>query len=413
MAGVAIGLGNVWRFPYMVGAHGGGAFLVVFLLLVVLFGVPCVMAEWTLGRHTRRGPLEAFRRAGMPGGETLGLVLVICLLLAVSYYTVIVARVAWYCLDSPRGAAVGPAAPAYYAALQGDLTRELGMTAVLLAAMGAVLLLGVRRGIERASRIAMPALAALLLLLLLRTLSLPGAWEAALEVLRPRLDDLRPSTFLAAMGQVFFSLSLGGTFFLIYGSYLRDDQDIPGGAAATALADTAVAFLAVCIVLPAAAVFGVAADQGPSLLFVTLPQVFGRMPAGLWFAAAFFLALLLAAFLSAVAGLEVVASGVVDRFGWSRRITVLAILGIELGLAIPASLSDAYIARADLIFGSTMQPIGSFLALMALGWFVGRGRALAEVNRGASVPVGGLWILWIRFVIPVLVLAILVWGWWG
>ena len=413
MAGVAIGLGNVWRFPYMVGAYGGGAFLVVFLVLIFVFGIPCVMAEWTLGRHTRRGPLGAFRLAGLPGGDGIGFVLTACLLVAVSYYTVIVARVAWYLVASLQvlvhlrpGRAEG-----YYDALQGNLPRELGMLGLLLGLMTLVLAFGVRRGIERASRASVPILGLLLGLLLVRALTLPGAPEAALEAFQPRFEDLKPSTVLAAMGQVFFTLSLGGTFFLIYGSYLSKDHDIPVGATATALADTLVAVAAVLIVLPAAGVLGIAADQGPSLLFRTLPEVFDRMPVGTWFSAMFFLALLLAAFLSSLAGIEVIASGLVDRLGLRRSRALLLVMVATFVLAIPAVLSDDYIARADLFFGSTMQPVGSLFSLIAIAWFVGRGKALAEVNQGASIRVSTIWIVWIRYVVPGLVLVILIGSW--
>ena len=297
--------------------------------------------------------------------------------------------------------------------MQSNFPVEYLAVGLMVVTCGSIVALGVRRGIQRVSAVAIPLAGILLLILVVRTLTLPGAMEGVRASLIPTLDDFTPRTFLAAIGQAFFTLSLGGTFFLIYGSYLKDDFDIPRNALVTAGADTLAALLGGLIVLPAAFVFGIEPASGPPLVFVTLPSIFEPLPMGALFAVIFFITLLSASFLSAVAAYEVAASALMEWRGWSRGRAAIVVGTLSGILIIPPILSVVYVKWADMIFGSSMQLMGNLLVLVTLAFVVGRSRALAEVNRGTSMQIPGFWITWIRYVTPVVILVAVLYGWFG
>ncbi|HSF16646.1 MAG TPA: sodium-dependent transporter [Vicinamibacteria bacterium] len=412
LIGVAVGLANVWRFPYMAGSYGGAAFVALYILFAVLLGIPAIMAEWTLGRLTRQGTAGAFSSVGMPGGGAIGFVLFFTVFMAESYYTLVVGQVAFYAFETAFVGSAGADPASYFDhTLSGITMTNVSVTALTFLAIGSVLFFGVRKGIEWASRIIMPLVFLALLVVIARSVTLAGASDGIRFFLLPDWSKLNGQTALAALGQVFFSLSLGGTFFLVYGSYLRDDEDIPGMAIATAGGDLAAALLGGLAILPAVFAMGVEPDSGPSLLFITLPGVFAEMPGGALMGGLFFGALFLAAFLSAIAAMEVLVDGLHHYCGF-RRGRALAILIIaDLLVAMPSMASSDILMWNDLIWGSTMQPVGSALTLVALGWFVQRGRVLEEIRRGASIPIGRFWIFWIRWIVPAAIVIVLVHGW--
>jgi NSS family neurotransmitter:Na+ symporter len=414
LIGVAVGLANVWRFPYLAGNHGGAAFVLLYVLLSFLLGIPAIMAEWTLGRLTRQGPAGAFVTAGMPWGRGIGLLLFFTIFMALSYYTLIVGQILFYAVHTLFGASVGENAASFYHARLGGITFwNVVVTGVTFLGIGGVVYLGVRKGIEAVSKLAMPLVFLSLLLVIARSVTLPGAGAGLRFYLLPDLSKIDGPAVLAAMGQVFFSLSLGGTFFLLYGSYLREDENIPVTAVKTAFGDMSAALLAGLAVLPAVFAMGVEPTSGPSLLFVTLPGVFGAMPGGSLAGGLFFSAFFVAAFLSAVAAMEVLVDGARHYFGWSRGRAVAVLAAVDFLAAFPSMASSSLLMWNDRVWGSTMQPVGSALTLVALGWFVGRGRALPEVNQGSSVRIGSFWIFWIRWVVPAAIVVILLYGWWG
>ncbi len=413
LIGVAVGLANVWRFPYMAGKYGGAAFVLLYLVFAFLFGIPAIMAEWTLGRMTRQGPAGAFTAVGMPFGKAIGVALFITIFMATSYYTLVVGQVLFYALETLFVGTAGADPDGFFTAHLGSITGwNVAVTLATLLAIAWVLRFGVRRGIESVSRIVMPVVFVSLLAVIARSVTLPSAEEGLRFFLLPDFSKLTPETALAALGQVFFSLSLGGTFFLLYGSYLRKEEDIPRTAVATALADLGAAMLGGLAILPAVFAVGVAPTSGPSLLFVTLPVVFAQMPAGSIVGAVFFGALYLAAFLSAMAAVEVLVDGLAVYLGWRRTRALVVIVVAELIVALPSMASSDFLMWNDLVWGSTMQPVGSALTLMALGWCVSRGRLLAEIHEGSDIKVGGLWIFWIRWMIPAAIVMILFYGWW-
>jgi NSS family neurotransmitter:Na+ symporter len=414
LIGVAVGLANVWRFPYMAGHFGGAAFVAVYVLFVFLLGIPAIMAEWSLGRLTRQGPVGAFTTVGMPGGRVVGALLFFTVLMASSYYVLVIGQVLFYFgLSLGGGLGAADSVALFESHLGGITAWNFTCTLVTFLAVAAVLYFGVRRGIETASRWMMPAVFLALIVVIIRSVTLPGAGEGVRFLLAPDLSKLTPDTLLAALGQVFFSMALGGTFFVLYGSYLKSDEDIPRAAVATALGDLTAALMGGFAVLPAVFALGVEPTSGPPLIFITLPGVFARIPGGSLVAVFFFGALFMAAFLSAVAALEVLVDGMGVYFGWSRKRALLALVVVEMAASLAPMASPDYLMWSDLVWGSTMQPVGSALALVGLAWFVSRGRVLEEVNRGASIRVGALWLFWIRYLVPAVIAAVLIYGWWN
>jgi NSS family neurotransmitter:Na+ symporter len=409
--GVAVGLGNVWRFPYMAGAFGGGAFLLVYIVLLVAFGIPALMAELALGRMTRRGPVGAFTRTGMPGGAVVGWVLFITVLVALSYYAVVVGWVLRYTFISASGAIAEIAPESFFESVLGGFWGQFLMTAIVLALVAVVLVLGIRKGVERVSKVGMPLLFLLLIVLITRSLTLPGAGAGLSYYLYPEFSMIDAGVVAAALGQLFFSLALGGTFLVTYASYLGDDVDLRKSAVTIGVGETLASILAGFVILPAAVALGIEVGSGPPLTFVTAPSIFARVPSGAIFATLFFGLLFFAAFLSAVAGFEVLVAGVADEHGWDRKVAVKVFCGAALLLAVVPMQSLDYILKSDLFWGSTMQPVGSALALIALAWVVGLGRALEEANKGSTgPPIGRFWFYWIKYVVPIGIGVILAFG---
>jgi NSS family neurotransmitter:Na+ symporter len=409
-AGVAIGLGNIWRFPYMMGEYGGSAFLLIYVAIIVAFGIPVLMAEWALGRHTRQGPIGAFQAAGVPGGRWVAAVLIFALFMAASYYGVVLAWV----LGESRvfvGAALGADDPTGLRAVGGGVLAQYVYIFLTMGLACAVILLGVRGGIERASKLLMPLFFVLFVVLIVRTLTLDGAGAALASFLTVRFADLRPDTPLAALGQAFFSIGLGGTFMVAYGSYLRDEQAIPGAAIGTVLADLSAALMAGLIIVPAVIVLGHEMSGGPRLLFQVMPDVFGTMPAGNAYGTIFFFAVFVVGLLSLIAAYEVIIDALTSTLGWRRGTATAVLLVLQLGVAFPAIWFEDYIRWSDLVWGTTMQPLGSAVAIVVATWCIGRASLLEQIRRESNLPVPVFLFYWLKYVVPVGVTVVLVYGW--
>ncbi|MEZ4414791.1 MAG: sodium-dependent transporter [Gemmatimonadota bacterium] len=418
MIGVAVGLGNVWRFPYMVGRFGGAAFVVVYLLLVALIGVPALLAEWTLGRNTRRGTVGAFERAGLPGGRALGWAFFFVVAAATAYYTNVVGWVGFYALSEVArllGATLEAARvlPSESTPVLGSVLRQVLCTGIVVLSCAVVLRRGVAAGTERVSRWVMPLVFGILLVLVLRSVTLPGSKAGLLWYLGHfEWAALTPAVVLAALGQAVFSLSLGGTFMVVYGSYLGEEQPLVGSALITALGDAGAGLLAGLAIFPALFALGGEPGSGPGLVFVTLPQVFEAMPWGALFGLLFFLGLAGAAFLSDVAAFEVLVAGLTDNTRLTRTQAVWSVVLLVSILALPPMLSMRIFAPWDLVFGSGMQTLGLLLAVLTVGWCLDRGRALQSmVGTETGLAARLLW-WWVRFLIPAAVVAVGVWWVW-
>jgi neurotransmitter:Na+ symporter, NSS family len=414
MIGVATGLGNIWRFPYMVGKFGGAAFVIVYVLIVAAIGVPALMAEWALGRYTRRGPVGGFAAGGLPFGRAVGWFFFAIVTAATAYYTAVIGWVLYYAfaqLAAPIGAVNAAAVlPPDTGFAPTSFVLQLVCTGLVILSCAFVLIKGLRAGIEKASMIIMPLLLVILLVLLVRALTLPGAFAGVRwYILEWRWADIDGKVAMAALGHAIFSLSLGGTFMLVYGSYLAQRESLLSGAWWTTFGDTASGLLAGLAIIPAVFAFNLEPTSGPGLIFVTLPQVFAAMPIGWLFGFLFFIGLLGAGFLSDIAAFEVLVAGLTDNTRLTRKRAVWVMAAAAFVLSIPPSINNAIFVPWDLTFGSGMQTLGAFMAVITFAWCLDRGTALAELQSQGEHPLPRWLFYWIRFGVPAAILAVGIW----
>lgn len=412
IVGVSVGLGHVWRFPYMVGKFGGAAFVLFYTLVSIVIGVPALMAEFALGRYARRGPVGAFQRGGLPFGRYVGWFFFFVVTAATGYYSAVIGWVLYYTLGQAAIAAHVPFNPAailppdHGFALESFLL-QLACTGIVLLACAVVLLKGVRKGIEVVSTIVLPAMTIVTILVMVRSLTLPGAMAGVRwYLLEFRFADLTANVMAAAIGHAIFALSLGGTFMVVYGSYLHADERLARPAVWTVIGDTGSSLIAGLAVIPAVFAFKVAPAAGPGLIFDTLPRVFAAMPAGWLFGSLFFLSLLGAGYLSDIGAVEVLVAGLTDNTRITRTRAVWMTCAACFVLAIPPSINNGIFVPWDLTFGSGMQTLGSLLAVVTVGWYLDRTAALKELFGAGAQPVP-MWVFnWIRFGIPVVILGV-------
>jgi neurotransmitter:Na+ symporter, NSS family len=412
IVGVSIGLGHVWRFPYMVGKFGGAAFVLFYTFVSIVIGVPALMAEFALGRYSRRGPVGAFQRGGLPFGKQIGWFFFFVVTAATGYYSAVIGWVLYYTVGQIAmvahvpfdAAAILP--PDHGFVLKSFLLQML-CTAIVILACAVVLIKGVRKGIERVSIIVLPAMTVVTILVMIRALTLPGAAEGVRwYLLEFRFRDLTANVMAAAIGHAIFALSLGGTFMVVYGSYLRDDETLARPAWWTVIGDTGSSLIAGLAVIPAVFAFKLEPASGPGLIFNTLPRVFGAMPAGWLFGSLFFISLFGAGYLSDIGAVEVLVAGLTDNTRVSRTRAVWLMSAACFVLAIPPSVNNAIFVPWDLTFGSGMQTLGSLLAVLTVGWCLHRAAALKELFGAGEQPVP-MWVYnWIRFGIPLIILGV-------
>lgn len=427
-AGSAVGLGNIWAFPTRVGQGGGAAFVVVYLVCVFLICFPIMLAEFAIGRRAQKDPVGSFAtlRPGSPWW-LVGALGVLCGAGILSFYSVIAGWTLAYIWFAGTGAVSGDprAIGGFFADFTGNGPLTMGLTLVVLVLTAAVILGGVRSGIERATKAMMPALVGLLLVLAIRAVTLPGATDGLAYYLKPdfsRLFDI--AVFNSALGQAFFSLSLGMGAMLTYGSYLSKDEGIAGAAVWVVTLDTLIALMAGFIVFPAG--FSIAgfdpAASGPGLIFTVLPRLFATLPGGQLFGAAFFLLLVVAALTSTISLLEVPVAHLVDIHHWNRTKAVVVVTTLVFLLSMPSALANGAVAGLTSLPGLGMDflslmatiwndfalPIGGFLTAIFVGWVWGVDNALEELLQNeAWLPAPRLWTFLIRWVCPVCIFSII------
>ena len=419
-AGSAVGLGNIWRFPYVAGESGGGAFVLVYLICVVLIALPVMLLEISLGRATQKNPVGAFL-AVRPGTRWryLGYLALLTGLGILSYYAVIAGTVVAYCVSYAQSLIVG--APAAYG---GSSTATLVYFALFLVLTVSVVAGGVQRGIERWAKILMPLLIVTMLGVIVRGLLLPGAMDGVRWFLMPDFSKLSGGTVLSAMAQAFFSLSLGMGAMLTYGSYLSKKQDVLRCGTWVVVFDTLIAILAGLMIFPAVFALGQDPAAGPTLIFQVLPAVFAEMAGGTGVALVFFFLLSVAALTSTVSLLEVVTAYFVDELSWPRSKAVWIVSAATLAVGIPSAMDVAgidpfstmaligqtgFLNIMDFIWGNLSLALGSLL-LCLFGIFVwGLDRASAEIESTSTVfpRLKGVWKFFVRWVCPVSIALIL------
>lgn len=415
LIGVAIGLGNVWRFPYLVGKFGGAAFVLFYVVIAVAIGVPGLMAEWALGRQTRRGPVGAFVKGRLPFGLQFGWLLFACVIAATGYYTAVIGWVLYYAvgaLVSSFGVPFDASAvlPPDHGFVARSFVLQMICTAAVTGACVLVLEKGLRSGIERVSKVMMPLLLVTLLILVARSLTLPGAMAGVRwYILKFRLEDLNANVMVAAMGHAMFSLSLGGTYMVTYGAYLDGREKLASAAMWTVAADTISGLVAGLAVIPAVFALGLEPSSGPPLIFSTLPRVFAAIPAGWLFGFLFFAGLVGAGYLSDVASFETLVAGLTDNTRLTRRRAIWVVATAVFVLSLPPTINSAIFLPWDLTFGSGLQTVGALVAVITLAWCVDRSAALNELSSGGEAVVPRWLFLWIRFGIPASILTVGIW----
>ena len=409
LVGVSVGLGNVWRFPYMAGKFGGAAFVLVYVVLLFVVGIPGLIAEYHLGRYTRKGTLGAFEKAGFPAGKVVGTWFWIVVTFAVGYYSNVIGWVLFYAVREigvAFGATINAAAilPPDSGFNAQSFFLQFFFTAVVIFSCAIVLVKGLKNGIEKASVVIMPAFYILFLILIIRSVTLPGAGAGIKWYIGDfRWKELSGGSIAAALGQVIFSLSLGGTFMVVYGSYLKKDANLISTGIMNGIGDTVAALMAGFAIFPAVFAFNIEPSSGPGLIFFTLPKVFDSMAFGWLFAIFFYAALFGAAYLSAIAAFEVMIAGVVDNTKLNRKQATWLMAGVGFLFAIPPMINMGIFGPWDLFWGSGMQTLGGVIAVVASVWVIKRSEGLKDIAEGTgkAFPLWLYW--WMRIAVPICV----------
>jgi NSS family neurotransmitter:Na+ symporter len=422
--GSAIGLGNIWKFPYLTGSNGGAAFVLVYLLAVAFVGLPILVVELTIGRKMRQNAINAYGSA-VPGQKAwagVGMAGVAAAFLIMAFYTDVAGWVFAYVFKSFGAFLSGATLDSRtFGALAGGSWEPLLWQAGVLALTTAIIAAGVSKGIEMVTKTLMPALFILLIVCDARALTLPGAGAGVAYLFRPDLSRLSASVVLYALGLAFFKLSLGMGTMTTYGSYLPDATRIVPSAARVALADTAVSLLAGLAIFPAVFAFGGKPAGGPGLLFNTIPLIFSQMPLGGLFTMLFFVLTAIATIGAMVSILEVPVAWIIETGRLGRRGAAILTGGLMFALGVPATLSQNPLLAEVKLFGKTffdlfdflssnvLLPVGGLAIALVGGWFMSRKAFTDEMNKGyAAEPWHGRLVFRIlKFVTPILILVIL------
>lgn len=399
--GCAVGLGSIWRFPYMAGANGGGAFMLVFIICTLCFGIPIMIAEFFIGRHSRKNAAGAFKLLA-PGTwwKLIGYNGVLAAFFILGFYSVVSGWTLEYIWQALSGSLSGKTAEAFatsFTAFSTDPYRPIFWTLLFVALTHVVIVFGVDKGIERASKVMMPALFIILLVLCVRSVTLPGAREGLLYLFNPDFSKITSSVVLSAMGQTFFGLSIGMGCLITYSSYFSADTNLQKTALEVTVINTLVAILAGIMIFPAVFSFGIQPTAGPQLVFITLPNVFNQLPWGNLWSLIFFVLLALAALTSTISLHEVVTAYVHEEYRMSRkRAACVASAGISL-VAVLCSLSVGPLREwtigglnlfdaLDYLTAKIMMPIGGMFICIFVGTRIDRKILREELTNRGTVP---------------------------
>ena len=423
-AGSAVGLGNIWRFPYLAGENGGGAFIVIYLMFVVFIGFSIMLAEFTVGRKTGLAAVGAYKKINR-SFTFAGVLGVLSAFFIMGFYPVVGGWATAYILKSFTGLLSDPAAIGdMFGAFIGNPVEPLIWMAIFLAINIVIVAKGISGGIEKAGKILMPTLFVLLILIAIRSVTLPGAGAGLDFLFKPDWSVVNGGTFLAALGQAFFSLSLGMGCMITYGSYLSKSENLPSSALTVSLMDTSVALLAGVAIFPALFAFGMEPAAGPGLVFVVVPQIFAQMGGlGPIFSAIFFIALMVAALTSSVSLLEVVVAYLMDERGWARKKSVYLSGAIMVVTGILSSLSLGVMSGFtlfgvgafdffDILTDKIFLAIGGLILAVFVGWFMDKNELKAEItNNGTKeFKLFEFWYALVKFVIPIAIAIVAFFG---
>lgn len=421
-AGSAVGLGNLWRFPYLAAQYGGGIFLFVYLILVVTFGFSLLILEIAIGRKTGKSSILAYKQLHEKFGF-LGYLAASVPILILPYYCVIGGWVMKYIGVFLKGEVTAAAGDKYFNNFIGGTISPLLLFLVFLGVSALVVALGVEKGVERVSKVLMPVLLLLTIGISIYVATLPGVGEGIKYYLLPDFSKFSIKTLCAAMGQLFYSMSIAMGIMVSYGSYVKKEIDLNKSVNHIEIFDTSVAFLSGFMIVPAVYVFSGEAGLktgGAGLMFETLPKVFEKMPLGRIIGLVFFVLVFLAALTSSISLMEAIASMVMDKFKISRKKAVLIIFGVSVLLGIPSALGYGalggvkplgmdFLTFFDYVSNSVIMPIVAIGTCVLIGWFVGTKTIENEITiNGEPFKRRGIFHVMVKYVAPVFLLVILV-----
>lgn len=429
VAGSAIGLGNLWRFPYLVGNNGGAAFIVVYITMAIVLCLPIMISEFIIGRRTQSNAIGAIKKlAPKSGWLSIGVISVATAFMISCFYSVVGGWTLEYIVKSfSPGFLVNDnsALAKTFSNFTTSSVRPTVMMLIYLAINAFIVSAGIKNGIEKYAKILMPVLFVLIIVLAIRSLTLPGAQAGLSFLFNPDFSKLTAGSVLAALGQAFFSLSVGMGCIITYGSYVDKKENLMNISLTTAIADTTFAILAGLAIIPAVFAFGISPGEGPGLVFITLPQIFAQMPFGHVISFAFFVILLVAAITSSISLLEVVVAYFVEELKMSRRVATLITFSVIGLFGVLCSLSLGELKEMTL-FGKNMfdlfdyttsnimLPVGGLLIVLFVGWKISREDVQDELFNGGGIPFKKTLFNWImigiKFLAPIAIAFILLNG---
>ncbi len=424
-AGSAVGLGNIWRFPYLAAQYGGGIFLLAYILLAITFGFSLMICEVAIGRKTKLSPIGAFKSLDRRF-SFVGWLATVVPVIILPYYSVIGGWVMRYLFGFAmgQGGEMAKNSGAFFGEYIGKTGEPIMWFFLFIALTAVIVFFGVEKGIEKVSKFMMPILVVLILFISVYTIvTMDGAWEGVLYYITPDFSHFSVKTVLAAMGQLFYSMSLAMGIMITFGSYMKKDISIEKSTRQIEIFDTVVAFLAGLMIIPAVFAFSggdpEALGQGPGLMFSTLPQVFEAMPGGQIIGAVFFLMVFFAALTSSISLMETVVSVVCDKLKLSRNTALVSVFVLCLILGVPSSLGYSAWSTVeiiglqildffDFISNSVLMPVTAFFTCVCIGYVVKPKYVIDEVEQTSPFKSRGLFVVMIKYIAPICIVLILV-----
>ena len=421
-AGSAVGLGNIWRFPYLAAKYGGGIFLLVYIILAVTFGFSLMIAEIAIGRKTGLSAIGAFGKLSKKF-KFVGIIAAIIPIIIFPYYSVIGGWVTKYLAVFVSGSAKAATSDTYFTDFIAKPAEPLVWFAIFIGITAVIVMLGVEKGVEKVSKLMMPILVVLTLFIAVYGLFIPGAMEGFIYYVTPDFSRFSATTVLAAMGQLFYSMSLAMGIMITYGSYMKKDVNLESAVHQIEIFDTGVAFLAGMMIIPSVFAFSggdeAALGKGPGLMFITLPKVFDSMPGGSIIGAAFFLLVLFAALTSAISLMETIVSIFEDKLNFGRKKTCLLVLAGTFVLGIPSSLGFGVLGNIsvlglsildmfDFVSNSVLMPVVAILTCIFIGYVLKPQTLIDEVEVSAPFKAKKLFTVVIKYIAPVCIVLILI-----
>lgn len=426
-AGSAVGLGNIWRFPYVTGQNGGGAFLLIYLIFILAIGFPVMLAELTIGRRAQRNALGSFRKLA-PGKPwyMVGMMGIVAAFMILAFYSTIAGWTLEYLVQAVTNSFDGKTAGELklsFEKFQGGTFRPLIWQVVFMFLTGYIVFSGVKNGIEKYTKILMPVLLLLIIVICIRSLTLPGAKEGLIFLFKPDFSKITWPVILDALGQAAFSLSIGMGTLITYGSYIQKDNNLPVTALQVSATDTIIAILAGVMIFPAVFAFNIDPAEGFGLVFIVLPNIFEQMAGGYFFGILFFVLLAIAALTSTVSVLEVVVAYFSEELKMTRhRATIIGSVAITfVGLFATLSfgplsgfklLDRTIFGWFDFLSANILLPLGAIFIVVFVGWVLGKKNVREELSNDGTVklPLLNIFMWIIKLVAPLAIAMVFIYG---